>query len=116
MSLRAFATIAVFAASMEMPPGLHRRQARKPAASAAATLSCRRTFFGLASREGQDGLQKTPVVATEYQNVPSAALSRVTMLAQRGSWVMSVESEFMMSRYKWVWTQCLQRHPTARSG
>jgi hypothetical protein len=48
-------------------------------------LSCRRTFFGLARREGQDGLQKTPVVATEYQKVPSAALSRATMLAQRGS-------------------------------
>src|SRR4030088_2513340 len=109
MSLQAFATIAVFAASMEMPPGLQRRQARKPAASAATMLSCSRTFFGLARRDGHEGLQKMPVVATEYQNVPSAVLSRVTMLAQRGSWVMSVEGDFMMSWQKWAMTQCLKR-------
>src|ERR1700754_2185629 len=97
MSLQALATIAPFAASIEMPPGLQRRHGRKPAASAAATLSWRRTFFGFASRDGHEGLQKTPVVATEYQNVPSADLSRVTMLAQRGSWVISAEEDFMMT-------------------
>ena len=32
-------------------------------------LSWRRTFFGLARRDGPEGRQKTPVVATEYQNV-----------------------------------------------
>jgi hypothetical protein len=64
---------------------------RKPAASAAPGLSCSRTFFGFARRDGTRGPQKTPVVATEYQKLPSAALSRVTMLVQRGSRVMSDE-------------------------
>jgi hypothetical protein len=34
---------------------------------------------GFATRDGQDGRQYTPVVATEYQNQPSAVLSRMTM-------------------------------------
>ena len=67
MSRQALVTMAAFAASMEMPSGLQRRHGRKPAASAAPTLSCSRTFFGFARRDGHDGLQKTPVVATEYQ-------------------------------------------------
>jgi hypothetical protein len=46
----------------------------------------------------------------------SAVWSRATTLAQRESFVMSVKVDFMMSWQKWVWTQCLQRHPTARSG
>ena len=32
--------------------------------------------MGLATRDGQDGRQYTPVVETEYQNRPSAVLSR----------------------------------------
>src|SRR5215475_14001152 len=35
--------------------------------------------MGLATRDGQDGRQYTPVVETEYQSVPSAVLSRATM-------------------------------------
>src|SRR5215510_14345079 len=36
-------------------------------------------------REGHDGRQYTPVVATEYQRWPSAVLSRATTRAHRGS-------------------------------
>jgi hypothetical protein len=39
----------------------------------------------LAVREAHDGRQYTPVVETEYQNCPSAALSRATTRAHRGS-------------------------------
>src|SRR5215831_16941006 len=41
--------------------------------------------MGLATRDGHDGRQYTPVVETEYQRWPSAVLSRATMRAHRGS-------------------------------
>ena len=55
------------------------------------------------------------VVETQYQNVPSAVLSRATTLAQRGSCVMSGEMIFTMLRSKWVWAQCLRRYRAAHS-
>ena len=57
MSLQAFVTIAVLAASMDMPAGWQRRHARKPAAWASPMLSCSLTFLGLARRDGHDGRQ-----------------------------------------------------------
>src|SRR5690606_12078265 len=48
-------------------------------------LAWKRTFSGRARREAQVGRQYTPVVRTEYQNRPSAAGSRASTAAQRGS-------------------------------
>jgi hypothetical protein len=81
----AFATSAAFSTSFDGPSGLQRRHARNPVALALARVGCSTTLPGLAVREGHDGRQYTPVVETEYQNCPSAVLSRATTRAQRGS-------------------------------
>ena len=64
---------------------------RKAGRLAPASVLCSWTFSGLAVRDGQEGRQYTPVVATEYQKHPSAVLSRATMRAQRGSSAISGE-------------------------
>src|ERR1700688_2121321 len=81
--------IAAFSPSIEIPSGLQRLHGRKPVALAAASVSCSWTFLRFAVRDGQDGRQYIPVVATEYQKQPSAVLSRATIRAQRGSSAIS---------------------------
>jgi hypothetical protein len=49
-------------------------------------------FAGFARRDGQDGRQYTPVVWTEYQNVPSADLSRAVTCAHLGSFSVAMTS------------------------
>jgi hypothetical protein len=50
--------------------------------------------MGLATRDGQDGRQYTPVVETEYQKWPSAVLSRVTTRSHLASSAMDEDIGF----------------------
>ena len=71
--------------------GRQRRQARKPASRAAAGVKKKLTCFGLGRRAAHVGRQKTLVLLTAYTNLPSAAGSRATTCAHRGSVSQAVE-------------------------
>ena len=57
MIRQAWATIEDWCSAMLSPVGLHRLQARKPAASASSQVAWNRTFSRSASLDGQVGLQ-----------------------------------------------------------
>ena len=79
--------------------GLQRWQGRNPARSASSQLAWNSTFSGRGVRDAQLGRQYTPVVCTEYQNVPSAPALRATTAAQRGSaWVAVACAALVLGR------------------